>query len=73
MTLEQIEKQKKIVFSQLISAMESGDEQKFNQLVKKLPVEPATAFAIKEVWGVEALTGYNLDEARLAYGEHEFN
>ncbi len=73
MTREEVEQQKELVFSKLIQAMEVGDKQKINQLAKELPLEPATALAIKKVWGMEALKGYNLDEARLVYGEHEFN
>lgn len=52
--------------------MNSGDEKLENQLMKELPIEASTAYAIQQVWGMEVLKDYNIELAKVVYGEDTF-
>lgn len=72
MPLVDVEKKREIILKKIADAMNNGDEKLEAQLMKELPIEPSTAYAIKKVWGMEALEGYNLEMAKLVYGENAF-
>ena len=72
MALVDVKKKREIILKKIADAMNNGDEKLEAQLMKELPIEPSTAYAIKKVWGMEELEGYNLEMAKLVYGENAF-
>lgn len=73
MTREEVENKRKDILRKIADAMNSGDKKLEEQLMKELPIEPSTAYAIRQVWGMEALEGYNLELAKLVYGANTFD
>lgn len=72
MRQQEVEIKRQDILRQIADAMNSGNEKLEAQLMQELPIEPSTAYAIKQVWGMEALKDYNLDIAKLVYGENAF-
>lgn len=72
MTKQEIEMKRHDILIKIADAMNSGDEKLENQLMKELPIEAALAYAIQQVWGIEALKEYNIEMGKVVYGEDTF-
>lgn len=72
MTREEVEPHEHDILKKISEAINSGDNELETQLLNELPMEPSVAYAIRQVWGMEALQGYNLELAKLVYGENTF-
>lgn len=60
---------KKAFFEEYYRVQDTGTEEDVIAVLKKFPVDPALALAIKDVFGLQYLEGFNLAEAIEAYGE----
>ncbi len=64
---------KKALFEEYHRVLDSGmSDDDALSVVKKFPLDPALALAIKDVFGIEYLEGYNLAEAIETYGKEQF-
>lgn len=72
MTQQEIEMKRHDILIKIADAMNSGDEKLENQLMKELPIEASTAYAIQQVWGMEVLKDYNIELGKVVYGEDTF-